>query len=62
MKKSLLFLHLLFLATVPLQAHGDEVATGGKSATTGYFSTENVSDKYELLLKYTHLDPGQPAD
>lgn len=62
MKKTLLLLHLLLLASVRLPAHGDEVATGGKSATPGYFSTENVSDKYELLLKYTHLDPGQPAE
>lgn len=62
MKKSLIFCLLFLLAVVRLPAHGDEVATGGKSATTGYFSTENVSDKYELLLKYTHLDPGKPAE
>lgn len=61
MKKSLLFiLQMLFLAR--LFAHGDDVATGGKSATAQYFSVENVSDKYELLLKYAHLDPGQPGE
>lgn len=61
MKKALFFtLFLLFFAR--LHAHGDEVATGGKSATANYFSVENVSDKYELLLKYTHLDPGQPVE
>ncbi len=60
MKKSLI--SFLLLATVRLWAHGDEVATGGKSATAGYFSIENLSDKYELLLKYTHLIPGQPVE
>ncbi len=54
-------LYFLLLA-LRLSAHGDEVATGAKSATTGYFSTENVSDKYELLLKYTRIDPGHPAE
>ena len=62
MKKPLFFIVLLFLAAVRLHAHGDEVATGGKSATTRYFSIENVSDKYELLLKYAHLDPGKPGE
>lgn len=55
---------LLFLLTLALRlsAHGDEVATGVHSATAGYFSTENVSDKYELLLKYSHIDPGKPVE
>ena len=61
MKKPLLFI-LLMLFFARLFAHGDDVATGGKSATTQYFSIENVSDKYELLLKYIHLDPGQPGE
>lgn len=52
---------LLFLA-VRLHAHGDEVPTGAKPSATGYFSTENVSDKYELLLKYAFLAPGKPAE
>lgn len=61
MKKPILLL-LLTIIAARLFAHGDEVATGGKSATANYFSIENVSDKYELLLKYVHLDPGQPGE
>ena len=62
MKKPPFFIFLLSLAAARLFAHGDEIATGGKSAAAQYFSIENVSDKYELLLKYAHLDPGKPGE
>lgn len=62
MKKILFVLFSPLLAATGLLAHGDEVSTGGKSATTGYFSIENVSDKYELLLKYVHIHIGEPTE
>ncbi len=62
MKKQLLTALIFFFAAPSIFAHGDEVPTAGKSAATGYFSIENVSDKYELLLKYGHLHPGEPAE
>lgn len=61
MKKPLIFI-LLTLFFARLHAHGDDVATGGKSATANYFSIENVSDKYELLLKYAPFDAGEAAE
>lgn len=61
MKKQLLFI-VSMLLFARLFAHGDDVATGGKSSTAQYFSIENVSDKYELLLKYAPLKPGQPGE
>ena len=59
-KKILLFL----LVPFSVFAHGgddDEAAkkTGAKSAT--YFSSEAVSDVYELLFKYQPLSPGKEA-
>ena len=62
MKKLLFALFILLIAAARLSAHGDEISTGGKSATGSYFSIENVSDKYELLLKYTHLHPGEATE
>jgi cobalt-zinc-cadmium efflux system membrane fusion protein len=60
MKNTLLLLLLLF----PLLAgaHGDEVHTGGQAGPAGYFSSEAVSDKYELLVKYAGLEPGREGD
>jgi cobalt-zinc-cadmium efflux system membrane fusion protein len=55
MYKVLLLLFLPFAAL----AHGDEVHTGGNTAGGAYFSSESISDKYELLLKYGHLQPGR---
>ena len=40
-------------------AHGGEDHSGGKKATTGstkYFSSEALSDKYEVLIKYGELE------
>ncbi|MCK6690991.1 MAG: efflux RND transporter periplasmic adaptor subunit [Thermoanaerobaculia bacterium] len=50
------------MTALRLLAHGDEVHTTGQSATPAYFSVENVSDKYEILLKYGHIHPGEPAE
>lgn len=38
-------------------AHGNEKSAGGNVQT--YFSSEVVSDKYELFLKYDPITPGQ---
>ena len=62
MKKHLLLLFIFFFANLSLFAHGDEIHTAGQASTPGYFSVENVSDKYELLVKYGHLHPGEPAE
>lgn len=62
MKKHFLILLFCAMAGLQLFAHGDEVHTAGQSATPAYFSVENVSDKYEILLKYGHIHPGEPAE
>lgn len=62
MKKHLFILIICAMAALRLFAHGDEVHTAGQSATPAYFSVENVSDKYEILLKYGHIHPGEPAE
>lgn len=62
MKKHFLILLFCAMAGLQLFAHGDEVHTAGQSATPAYFSVENVSDKYEVLLKYRHIHPGEPAE
>jgi cobalt-zinc-cadmium efflux system membrane fusion protein len=54
-------LPLLFLPLLAL-AHGDEVHTGAGSGAGGYFSTEGVSDKYEVLVKYPEIQPEREAD
>jgi membrane fusion protein, heavy metal efflux system len=59
---------LMFLFLFPLHAfagggddhsHGDEKAADGKVQT--YFSSEVVSDKYELFVKYDPIHPGEEA-
>ncbi|MCC6461607.1 MAG: hypothetical protein IT260_14125, partial [Saprospiraceae bacterium] len=62
MKRRLVFLFFSLLCGLRAFAHGDEVATHSPSSAARYFSVENVSDKYELLLKYGYLRPGQPAE
>lgn len=62
MKKRLSLILTFVIAALGLFAHGDEVHTAGQSATPAYFSVENVSDKYEILLKYGHIHPGEPAE
>lgn len=62
MKKHLFILIIYAMTALRLLAHGDEVHTTGQSATPAYFSVENVSDKYEILLKYGHIHPGEPAE
>ena len=61
MKSRLAILFLSLLSGLRLFAHGDEVATRGPSAAQ-YFSVENISDKYELLLKYGPIHPGEPTE
>ncbi|MDX2001396.1 MAG: efflux RND transporter periplasmic adaptor subunit [Chitinophagales bacterium] len=41
------------------EPHGEEAPATAPS--TQYFSTEAISDKYELLLKYEHLHPGETS-
>ena len=57
---------LMFLLLFPLCAfasgggdhsHGDEKTVGGSLIT--YFSSEVVSDKYELFLKYDPIHAGE---
>lgn len=62
MKKHLFILIIYAMTALRLLAHGDEVHTTGQSATPGYFSVENVSEKYEILLKYGHIHPGEPVE
>ena len=58
---------LLFLLWLPASvfAHGDEDhGDAKKTAATGsqqYFSSEAVSDKYELLVRYNPIVPGKDA-
>jgi RND family efflux transporter MFP subunit len=57
---------LIILVWLPLLAmahagedHGDAKKTA--TSTIGYFSSEAISDKYELLVKYGTLVPGKEA-
>ena len=57
---------LIILLCIPVLAiaHGDEDHGDAKKATVSaisYFSSEAVSDKYELLVKYGPLTPGKEA-
>lgn len=40
--------------------HGDETTTA-KTEEQKYFTSEAVSDKYELLIRYEHIHIGEPA-
>ncbi|MDQ3111986.1 MAG: efflux RND transporter periplasmic adaptor subunit [Bacteroidota bacterium] len=59
MKKKLISLLLLLLSITGF-AHGDEPHTAPAATAHGatYFTSEAISDKYELLLKYEFLEPG----
>lgn len=62
MKKIIFFILLVF--PVLAFAHGGEDHADPKKATAspvGYFSSEAFSDKYELLIKYGHIEPGTEA-
>lgn len=56
-------LFILLLLPFSVFAHGGDEHGSGKQAPAGisYFHTEAVSDKYELLLKYEAIIPGEPA-
>jgi RND family efflux transporter MFP subunit len=65
----LLFAFVL-LATSPAQAgggddhtHGDETPVAASAtALTPYFSVETASDKYEVLLRYDPIHPGEATE
>ena len=63
--KRLVIQFLLGLLPVMVFAHGGEDhGDTKKAATTGslkYFSSEGLSDKYELLVKYGPITPGKEA-
>ena len=57
---------IIFLLLVPFSvlAHGGEDHSAPKKETgksSAYFSSEGVSDIYELFLKYQPLKPGKEA-
>ena len=55
---------ILLLAPFTLFAHGGEDHGDPKKATAkpaAYFSSEAISDVYELLFKYQPLSPGKEA-
>ncbi|HTF05297.1 MAG TPA: efflux RND transporter periplasmic adaptor subunit [Bacteroidia bacterium] len=59
--KNLIYLLLAFLP-LQLAAHGGDEHDHNeqpKTAARNYFSTEAVSDKYEVLLRYAPLHPGE---
>lgn len=73
MKKSIGFLMLLatfLLATFSAQASGggdhthanETPAAATEGALTPYFSLETASDKYELLLRYDPIHPGEATE
>ena len=61
---SLLLLTACLLLPATLLAHEGEDHGAGKKATTAamkYFSSEAISDKYEVLVKYGELQAGQES-
>ena len=62
LRTALLGLFLLLAGYQPVMAHGGDdhgaaTAPGGKA--TRYFTSQAISDKYELVLHYEPLEPGQ---
>ena len=50
---------ILFILPVHLYAHDEEHGKKTKQeAALTYFSSENNSDKYEVLIKYPEIEPG----
>jgi membrane fusion protein, heavy metal efflux system len=59
-----IFLYLFLLLSMVSLAHGgEEHGTAKEAVTTGtkYFSSEALSDKYEVLVKYGELQGGKAA-
>lgn len=58
--KKIIFIILLVLPALVFGHGGDDHADAKKAtaSSVGYFSSEAFSDKYELLIKYGHLEPG----
>ena len=58
---------LLITNSTLLFAHGDDGHTHGDEKTTAigqeqkYFTSEAISDKYELLIRYEHIHTGETA-
>ncbi len=64
--RSILLTVAFAFACVLAYAHGGE-DHGEKKATStvipvGYYAAEAISDKYEVLIKYTSLEPGKAAE
>jgi membrane fusion protein, heavy metal efflux system len=62
--KKILFIGLIFLNTIVASAHEGEDHGTNKAATTTsakYFSSETLSDKYEVLIKYGELQAKQES-
>ncbi len=65
--KTISLLLLLIINSTSLFSHGDDGHTHGNETpslseqTQKYFTSEAVSDKYELLIRYEHIHIGEPA-
>lgn len=55
---------ILALLPVHIAAHGDEPHTEAKASSVklDYFSVEATSDKYEVLLRYAPVHPGESTE
>ena len=52
---------LLLLPAITTAHGGDEHGAEKKTAATTYFSSEALSDKYEVLVKYSELEAGKES-
>lgn len=52
-------LKMFLLAPAFVFAHGDESAGKPQSKTKNYFTLSAVSDVFELVLRYKHIEPGK---
>ena len=61
--KNLCIVLLLILPSLSIAHDGEDHSNTKKAATTSasYFSSEAISDKYELLLKYATILPGKES-
>jgi len=59
--KNSIFIFLILLPIISLAHDGEDHGNAKKAAATsvGYFSSETISDKYELLMKYATIAPGK---
>ena len=60
MKKIIIpILKMLLLAPALVFAHGEEAAEKPQATTKNYFTVAAVSDVFELVLRYKHIEPGK---